>query len=133
MPVQKTAAGYEFDREQNAVFSRLAGSMKFVGLAILISGGLLFSPAYRLFRPGAGAYVELGLLAVLGVVLVVMGANLYGAANHFKRIATTEGSDISNLMVAMKELAAVYALQRWLWIAIVIAAIISFIGTTGAR
>jgi len=131
MPVQNTAAGYEFDREQNAVFSRLAGSMRFVGLAILISGGILVSPAYRLFRPGA--YIELGLLVVLGVVLMVMGANLFGAANHFKRIATTEGSDISNLMVAMKELAAVYALQRWLWIAIAIAAIISLIGTTGAR
>jgi len=83
MPTQKTTDGYEFDQDQNAVFLRLAGSMKFVGLAILISGGILFSPAYRLFRPGSGAYLELGLLIVLGVVLVVMGANLYGAAKDF--------------------------------------------------
>lgn len=55
---------------------------------------------------------------MLGALLLVMGVNLFGAAQHFKRIATSEGRDIENLMIAISEVARVYAVQRWLWIAL---------------
>jgi hypothetical protein len=55
---------------------------------------------------------------VLGLLLLVMGGNLFGAAAHFRRITTTEGHDIENLMVAMREVARAYAVQRWIWIAV---------------
>jgi hypothetical protein len=108
---------YEFSPQEDAVFRRLAGAVSFVGATMLVPGAvLLLGPAYLFFTRGPSTAE--GLLAVLGILLAVMGVNLFGAAQHFKRIATTEGHDIENLMRAMGEVARVYAVQRWLWIAL---------------
>jgi len=69
--------------------------------------------------------VAMATLVVLGILLLVMGVNLVAAAQHFKRIATTEGHDIENLMVAMGEVARVYAVQRWLWVALALVLIVA--------
>jgi hypothetical protein len=142
LPVQTTEPGYEFDQQQNSVFLELAGRMKFVGIAILIAGSLLFAPEAILMAESSFSanarrllvtHPELALFFVLGGVLILMGANLYGAASHFKRIATTKGSDIDNLMVAMKELVEVYAVQRWLWIVVAITVTVAIVEATATR
>ena len=114
---QAVGRNYEFSPQQDAVFRRLASAVSFVGAAMMVPGAvLLVVPAYLCFTQGLSAAE--GLLAVLGILLMVMGVNLFGAAQHFKRVATTEGHDIENLMIAMDEVARVYAVQRWLWIAL---------------
>ena len=124
MADQTVGRNYEFSAPQDAVFRRLAGAVSFVGAAMMVPGAVLVGvPAYVLFARGPSA-VE-GLVAVLGVLLIVMGVNLLGAAQHFRRIATTEGRDIENLMTAMGELARVYAVQRWLWIAVALVLIVA--------
>jgi hypothetical protein len=106
-----------FSPQQDAVFRRLAGAMRFVGAAMLVPGAvLLVGPTYLFLTRGPS--IAEGALAVLGALLLVMGVNLFGAAQHFKRIATSEGRDIENLMIAISEVARVYAVQRWLWIAL---------------
>ena len=108
---------YEFSRDEDAVFRRLAGAMRFVAAAMLVPAAVLvLGPAYRLVTYGAS--IGQGLVAVLGLLLIVMAGNLFGAAAHFRRIATTEGHDIENLMVAVREVARAYAVQRWIWIAV---------------
>jgi hypothetical protein len=108
---------YEFSPQQDAVFRRLAGAMSFVGATMLVPGAvLLVGPTYLFLTRGPS--IAEGALAVLGALLLVMGVNLFGAAQHFKRIATSEGRDIENLMIAISEVARVYAVQRWLWIAL---------------
>jgi len=125
---QTVSHNYEFSPTQDAVFRRLAGAMTFVGAVMMVPGAMLAGvPAYVFFTRGPSAAE--GLVAVLGLLLLVMGANLLGAAQHFRRIATTEGRDIENLMIAMGELARVYAVQRWLWTAVALVLIVA-IGTT---
>ena len=130
MTVATSNGGYEFTQTQNEIFSKVSGSMMFVSLAIIASGVLLFIPSFGLIR-GRAAHRELIIFVVLGGALIVMGVHLYRAVQHFRRIATTSGQDIDNLMVAMSELAAVYALQRWLWIAIILTFGVGLLGTTG--
>jgi hypothetical protein len=109
--VVQMATDYEFSPQQDAVFPRLAGAVSFVGAAMMVPGTVLVVlPAY-LFAPH-GPSVGEGLAGVLGILLIVMGVNLVAAAQHFKRIATTEGRDIENLMVAVSEVARVDAVQR---------------------
>jgi hypothetical protein len=123
---------YEFTPQQDAVFRRLAGAVSFVGAAMMVPGAvLLIVPAYMFSVHGPS--VPEGLFVVLGILLMVMGVNLFGAAKHFKRIATTEGRDIENLMIAMDEVARVYAVQRWLWIALGFVLIVAIVTSLTAR
>jgi hypothetical protein len=70
---------------------------------------------------------------VQGLLGVIVGIWLRGASKSIKAIATTEGSDISNLMTAMAELKKVYSLQRVLiLVALGILAIAFCLGLTGA-
>ena len=116
---------YEFDQGGNAVFARLAGAMVFVGIAMCIPGVLLGVVAF-LLRPTLLGQVVCGVLAIL---LVVIGLLHYGAARHFKRIVTTQGRDVDNLMIALAELTTVYEIQRWLWIVLGATVLIALAGT----
>ena len=102
----------EFDQGQDAVFAKLAGAMAFVGIVILLLGVLLGIAAI-LWKP---TLLGAGICGVLATLFVAMGLLEYGAARHFRRIVTTHGRDVDNLMIALDELANVYAIQRWLWI-----------------
>jgi len=122
--VQTVDPNYEFSPQQDAVFRRLASAVTFVGAAMMVPGAVLVAiPAYLFSTRGPS--VDEGRVVVLGILLLVMGVNLVAAAQHFKRIATTEGHDIENLMVAMGEVARVYAVQRWLWVALALVLIVA--------
>jgi hypothetical protein len=130
--IQTDGRNYEFTPQQDAVFRRVAGAVSFVGAAMMVPAAvLLVVPAYLFLARGPSA--PEGLFAVLGILLMVMGVNLFGAAQHFKRIATTEGRDIENLMIAMGEVARVYAVQRWLWIALGLVLIVAIVTNLTAR
>ena len=132
MADQTVGRNYEFSPPQDAVFRRLAGAVTFVGAAMMVPGAVLVGvPAYVFFARGPSTAD--GLVAMLGVLLIVMGVNLLGAAQHFRRIATTEGRDIENLMIAMRELARVYAVQRWLWIAVAVVLIVALATSSSVR
>ena len=116
---------YEFDQGGNAVFARLAGAMVFVGIAMLIPGVLLGVVAF-LWRPTP---LGQGICGVLALLLVALGVLQYGAAGHFRRIVTTQGNDVENLMIALGELTSVYEIQRWLWMVLGAIVLLALAGT----
>ena len=118
-------ANYEFDQQQNAVFTKLAAAMAFVGIVMLIPGTLLGVAMIGLRLTPLGK----GVGGVLAILLVALGLLQYRAARHFRRITTTRGSDVDNLMSALGELADVYVIQRWLWIVLGAVVLIALAGT----
>ena len=121
---------YEFDDTQNAVFIKLAGAMMFVAVAMLVLSAIVASAALVLAR---STVAGTAILAPLGIAVAVMGAQLFRAARRFRRIVTTRGNDISNLMVALDEMAVAYGVQRWLWLTASIAIVVAVIVTIVAR
>lgn len=117
---------YEFDDTQNATFARLAGVMMFVAAAMLILSTIVGSAAVVVARStlAGGA-----ILAPLGIVMAVMGAQLFGAARRFRRIVATRGNDIDNLMTALDEMALAYRMQRWILITVTVVIVIALATT----
>jgi hypothetical protein len=112
------SAEYEFGDDDNQTFRDLASALKFVGITS-IAFGLLASIV--LLREDLLHILMAGIQATLSVVV---GGWLYSASTSVERIVATQGSDITNLMAAMRELKKVYSLQRVLYaIAIVLFAI----------
>jgi len=141
MQIRITNARYEFTAKQNEVVSKLSGAMTFGAAAIAVCGIILavygaygaFAILARLhasLRFSRGGIAFLALFLAPGGSLLFMGAHLYGAASHFRNIATTEGRDIDNLMVSLSELLEVYVLQRWLWIVMAMSAALALVITT---
>jgi hypothetical protein len=55
-----------------------------------------------------------GMLTIgQGVALIAVGSWLASAAGSLREVATSEGNDIGNLMIAMTRLRSVYTLQAW--------------------
>ncbi len=118
---------YEFDDAQNATFASLARAMKFVAVAMLLVSGIIGVGAVLLARSTlAGA----AILAPLAIAVAIMAAQLYAAARRFRRIVLTQGRDISNLMVALDEMAIAYGVQRWLWVTVSIVILLALLTTT---
>ena len=117
---------YEFDDQQNRTVAHLAIVMRFVGVAHVVLGVLLAIGVVRLWSVVMSASVIIGVVAVL---VFVMGLYLAAAAVHFRRIATTRGNDVGNLMAALDELKNVYAVQRWIFVAAAIAVSLALAAT----
>jgi hypothetical protein len=104
------AREYEFDGNDNAVIRSLASPMSFVGFISVIFGLLQIVLHVRAMGTLAGF---LGIAE--GVLLAVAGSWLIPAATSLRAIVDTEGSDITNLMFALKKLRNVYWMQAVLW------------------
>ena len=121
---------YEFDDAQNATFARLAGAMTFVAIAMLLLSAIVGAAAVLLVRSTlAGS----AILTPLAIAVAVMGAQLLAAAGRFRRIVATSGKDISNLMVALEEMAVAYRVQRWLWVTVSAVIVIALATTIVGR
>lgn len=121
---------YEFNDAQNSTFARLAGAMRFVAAAMLVLGAVLSLAAIVLARSTLEATA---ILAPLGITVGLMGAQLFVAGRRFRRIVTTRGSDINNLMKALDGMVAAYVIQRWLWITLSLVVAIGLTFTTVGR
>ena len=117
---------YEFDDVQNATFARLAATMLFVAVMVLVLSAIVGSAAIALARSTLAGSV---ILAPLSVALAVMGVQLVAAARRFHRVVSTHDNDISNLMAALDDMAGAYGVQRWLWITVVVVIVIALATT----
>lgn len=127
MPLRRP---YEFDDAQNATFAKLAGAMTFVAVAMLLLSAIIGVAAIALARSTLSGSA---ILAPLGIAVAVMAAQIYAAARRFRRIVATHGNDISNLMVALDEMATAYQVQRWLWITVSIVILVALATTIVGR
>lgn len=121
---------YEFDDAQNATFARLGGAMMFVAVAMLLLSATVGGAALMLAQSSLAASA---ILAPVGIAVAVMGAQLFAAARRFRRIVTTSGSDIANLMAALDDMAVAYGVQRWLWMTALVAIIVALAFTIVGR
>jgi hypothetical protein len=111
MGLEQTGAIYEFDRDENAIFTRLANAMTFVGIAEMAIGVLVAVGVAAL----NSSFLGVVLVGVLSIAFMAMGLLRCAAARHFRRIVVTQGHDREDLIAALVELTETYELQRWLW------------------
>jgi len=102
---------YEFDINENEVIDGLSRSMSFVGIIMIVFGGLIVL-AGVVNLPRGVALLQIGQ----GVVMILIGAWLAGAARSFRDMVRTEGNDITHLMSALRKLRSVYFTQAVLYI-----------------
>ncbi len=116
---------YEFSSSQNQVIKQLADKMRFVSYFLIGVGVLnaligiigLFSTTLR------GSFGEI----ITGILLTLLGFWTYKASISFKRIVSTQGNDVENLMGALGELRKLYTLQYWLLIITLVFIVIGII------
>jgi hypothetical protein len=107
---------YEFKPEENATLINLASKMRFVGIFILGIGLFVFSiGVVRLADPN---------LIFAGILQIVTGIWTFRAGSEFKRVAQTEGRDVTHLMAALENLLRLYTLLFWLFFIALVFAII---------
>ena len=89
---------YEFTADQNRVIADLAKKMRLVGIVLQVFGVLgTIAGLLLITRNGVGTLIQ-------GVVSLFLGIWTVRAADAFRRIVTTQGQDISNLMAALDQL-----------------------------
>ncbi len=108
---------HEFDISENETISGLSGWMGFVGIVLIVLGilqciGGLLSLPYGILTLGQG------------VCLLMIGIWTWRASRSFRMIVTTDGSDITLLMDALRKLRSVYTLQGILLI--ILLALVAF-------
>jgi hypothetical protein len=92
---------YEFNDEEAENMWVLGNKISIVGL-LMIFGGIIGSvDSIRNINEGNQLRVTIFLFEFL--VLIVIGVILFRPSDNFKRISTSEGKDIPELMEAMKE------------------------------
>ena len=116
---------YEFTPEQNKVIGHVALRcvVNAVLLALLGVVGLV------------GALISLGdnvaLISIVGilygVVFITMGVMFFRPADNFRRVTTTEGSDITEIMTGLNELRGGFRLVSILIIALLVLDVITII------
>lgn len=106
--------GYEFSGSQNELIADLAKKMNFVGILLMVIGILsLISSIIALFAAFSQGAFDFSSL-VQGVLLLLVGLWTRNAAQSFKRVVSTTGADIENIMGALAELRKLYTLQYWI-------------------
>lgn len=107
-------SNYEFSGSQNELIKNLADKMRFVSYFLIGAGVLIaLGGVITIFRGGVGNIIT-------GIVQAILGIWTNKAADAFKRIVVTQGSDIENLMGALGELRKLYSLQYWLYLILLI-------------
>jgi hypothetical protein len=96
---------YEFTADQNRVIADLAKKMRLVGIVLQVFGVLgTIAGLLLITRNGVGTLIQ-------GVVSLFLGIWTVRAADAFRRIVTTQGQDISNLMAALEQLGKYFGLK----------------------
>src|SRR4051812_35865215 len=114
-PRQRRTAmeSFEFTPDQNNVLASLARRLTFVGMLIILTGvGRVVLTLVR--GQGEGLSLTVIILLLISLVNIVIGVILWRPSDNFRRIATTEGRDIPELMTALNELSAGFNLLQYL-------------------
>ncbi len=122
-------ATYEFSTEQNEVILNLAQKMRFVGIALVVIAMIYFGAGLFPFLhntiPGWYGIGSIISHTIAGVLYLALGTFSVKAANCFRLIVKTEGSDIKNLMDALVFLLKNYRIQYWLIVAALILLVVA--------
>jgi hypothetical protein len=95
--------------------------MRFVSYFLIVLGVLFILLGVVRLRVG-----DFGSI-FQGIIQVIIGFWTKQAATSFQLIVNTQGSDIQNLMGALRELRKLYTLQYWIFLVAVILVIIAIV------
>jgi hypothetical protein len=92
---------YEFSIEQNAIFRQLLKWLNLFSIFFIIAGALILVVALIMITSTEGLRAVPGL--GIGLVMLALGILFRRPMDNVKNILDTQGRDISELMVAMKD------------------------------
>ena len=113
---------YEFNDKENQIIGTLAQLLKIVGILFIINGVFAFMDyimGEALSNLMAGEITEIHQF-VINIIFVIIGITLFRPTDNLKRIVTTQGNDIQELMTALKELNSGFNIIVYLFVILVI-------------
>ena len=93
---------YEFTSEQNKVISNVALRCQVNAVFLAIWG---LSSLIKTSMSWGESALLLSIVSIIsGMVFVIMGVVFYRPSDNFRRVTTTEGNDITEVMTGLNEL-----------------------------
>jgi hypothetical protein len=114
-------AEYEFSQQDNEIFTDLSRWM--TTMAVLIGLGGIATVVQ--FLTGAGGWIML----VQGIVYLVLAISFYLPVDNFKKIVSTEGKDITELMIGFSDMDKGWLAANIVTAVLVILAIVQLVVT----
>ncbi len=96
-------AQYEFTAEENRHIDQVRRKLQHIALLFLVLGVLQLIGSFLLTDP-TGRWISLGS----ALLLLALGWLFWRPLDNFRRIVTTEGQDIREVITAIKDLRAAY-------------------------
>ncbi|MEM7118197.1 MAG: hypothetical protein AAF614_37565 [Chloroflexota bacterium] len=120
---------YEFTKQENVEIGKMTATLRWFAILFgLYAVSFLIWTIARVVM-GEGELIRDIGPAIAGLIAVGVAYLMYQPLDNFKRITTTEGNDISELMTGLKELTRAHKLLR---IVLVIFVVFYAIGLVGA-
>ena len=114
---------YEFSKDEEQKIAALGQRMAIVAIMMgIVGGGRLIVGFLQGFGPDGFNGAVIAFL-IIGLLNVGLGITFFRPTDNFKRIATTSGSDIKELMIAFSEMTSGVKLINYLLMAMSILAI----------
>ncbi len=104
---------YEFSQEENLVVDTLAKRLRLFGVFIIIVGLIT---TIGVFVGGFGT--DFGSITSLieGISFLVIGITLYRPTDNLKRVVSSTGNDISEVMTAFSEMSSGFKIALVLFV-----------------
>ena len=107
------SGGYEFSEEENEIIRATGKHVKIWGIFTLVGGALWALAGVGVAISGSGAVTLISGLVylLLALIPIFIGLNFRQAGTALGFVVTTEGNDISHLMVAVSSLGKAFRIQ----------------------
>lgn len=96
-------AEYEFTAEENRHIDQVRRKLQHIAVLFLVLGALQLIESFLLTDP-AGRWISVGS----AILLLALGWLFWRPLDNFRRIISTEGQDIREVVTAVKDLCAAY-------------------------
>lgn len=96
-------AEYEFTAEENRHIDQVRRKLQQIAVFFLVLGALQLIESFLLTDP-AGRWISVGS----AILLLALGWLFWRPLDNFRRIISTEGQDIREVVTAIKDLRAAY-------------------------
>jgi hypothetical protein len=126
---EKSMAEYEFTDEQNRTFDKLASALQRFAILFGIFGVLMVVLGALNLLSGNGPQAGAAIQALAGVLIMVIAFLFLKPVQNFRRITTTSGQDISELLGAVGHLNTSHNLLRLVLGVMFLVAIIAVVMT----
>lgn len=96
-------AEYEFSADENRLVDQVRSKLQHVALLFLVLGALQLIESFMLSDP-TGRWISLGS----AFLLLALGWLFWRPLDNFRRIVSTQGQDIREVVTAIRDLRAAY-------------------------